>query len=95
MWPCLTVILLDTSQELGSDRDETSSIDIDINDLPHPDTLFFWAGNNHDAGSHKSPPNMWMMEYVTLTLTQPPLKFPRKIRLPAKVPSVPMMMMAT
>ncbi|KAF5855542.1 hypothetical protein ETB97_009004 [Aspergillus alliaceus] len=29
---------------------DTGDVDMDIDDLPHPDTLFFWAQNNGDAG---------------------------------------------
>lgn len=47
------MILLDDSQELESDRDEMSS-HIDIDDLPRPDSYFFWAKNNYNAQKHKS-----------------------------------------
>ncbi|KAE8374692.1 hypothetical protein BDV26DRAFT_34525 [Aspergillus bertholletiae] len=40
----------DNFQDLQSDCDE-SSVDINIDDLPHPDTLFFGVRNNYDAGS--------------------------------------------
>ncbi|KAA8650294.1 uncharacterized protein ATNIH1004_002977 [Aspergillus tanneri] len=43
----------DTSQEYESDCNETSSVNIDIDDLPHPDTLFSWA-QSHDTWSCKS-----------------------------------------
>jgi hypothetical protein len=48
------VSLLETSKELQSDRDEMSSVDMNIDDFPHPDTLFFWARKNGDAPSRKS-----------------------------------------
>ncbi|KAB8261534.1 hypothetical protein BDV32DRAFT_37626 [Aspergillus pseudonomiae] len=45
----------DSFQELKSDCDEMSSVNINIDDFPHPDTLFFFgARNNDDSRSHKS-----------------------------------------
>ncbi|KAB8069211.1 hypothetical protein BDV29DRAFT_57269 [Aspergillus leporis] len=44
----------ETSKELQSDRDEMSSVDMNIDDFPQPDTLFFWARKNGDAPSRKS-----------------------------------------
>ncbi|KAB8227553.1 uncharacterized protein BDW43DRAFT_316728 [Aspergillus alliaceus] len=43
----------DTSQEFQNHLSDTGDADIDIDDLPHPDTLFFWARNNGDAGSRQ------------------------------------------
>ncbi|KAF7590268.1 hypothetical protein BBP40_003106 [Aspergillus hancockii] len=41
-----------TSQEIQSDRGKMNSVDVDIDDLPHPDTLFFWAQKN-GKGRHE------------------------------------------
>ncbi|KAE8348693.1 hypothetical protein BDV28DRAFT_80304 [Aspergillus coremiiformis] len=45
----------DSFRELKGDSEEMSSVNINIDGFPHPDTFFFFgARNNDDARSHKS-----------------------------------------